>query len=111
MPEHAPALGQPPGHGDQDTRGPHLVHPVHGPALEQFHHVHTGREDIMFPGHYPTLCLLGSIDMTECLAQEEYRDLYPEGESGSPYVFIFSNPQELMIKFPMSGKHKLIFVS
>ena len=75
--------------------------------LEQFYRVHTGREDIRFPGHYPTSCLLGSVDMTECLAQEEYRDLYPEGESGSPYVFICSNPQELMIKFPMSGKHKL----
>ena len=75
--------------------------------LEQFYRVHTGREDIRFPGHYPTSCLLGSVDMTECLAQEEYRELYPEGESGSPYVFICSNPQELMIKFPMSGKHKL----
>ena len=33
--------------------------------------------------------------------------MYPEGESASPYVFICTNPQELMIKFPMSGKHKL----
>ena len=45
--------------------------------------------------------------MTDCLAQEEYRDQYPRGESASPYVFICSNPQELIIKFPMSGKHKM----
>ena len=75
--------------------------------LENFYRLHTGDENIQFPGHYPTSCLLGSVDMTECLAQEEYREQYPEGESSSPYVFICTNPQELMIKFPMSGKHKL----
>ena len=75
--------------------------------LEQFYRVHTGNENITFPGHYPTSCLLGSVDMTECLAQEEYREVHPEGESSSPYVFICTNPHELMIKSPMSGKHKL----
>ena len=33
--------------------------------------------------------------------------MYPDGESSSPYVFICKNPQELLVKFPMSGKHKL----
>ncbi len=36
-----------------------------------------------------------------------FRELYPHGESTSPYVFICKNPLELLIKFPMSGKHKL----
>ena len=43
----------------------------------------------------------------ELIIQEEYREMYPDGESCSPYVFICQNPQELMIKFPMSGKHKM----
>ena len=75
--------------------------------LEQFYRVHLQCDNIQFPGHYPTSCLLGSVDVTDVLAQEEYQEQYPEGESGSPYVFICTNPQELMIKFPMSGKHKL----
>ena len=32
---------------------------------------------------------------------------YPDGESSSPYVFICENPQELIIKFPIKGKHKI----
>jgi len=75
--------------------------------LENFYRIHTGEENLPFPSHYPTSCLLGSVDMTQCLAQEEYREVYPEGESSSPYVFICTNPQEMMIKFPMSGKHKM----
>ena len=75
--------------------------------LENFYRVHTGNDNIQFPSHYPTSCLLGCVDLTDCLAQEEYREVYPEGESSSPYVFICSNPQELVIKFPMSGNHKL----
>ncbi|MBN3307878.1 TRIP4 protein, partial [Amia calva] len=51
------------------------------------------------------------------IAQVEamYRNLYRTGnphpktceESGSPFVFICSNPQELLVKFPMKGKHKI----
>ena len=75
--------------------------------LEQFYRAHLGQENIHYPSHYPTSCLLGSVDMTDCLSQEDYREQHPQGESSSPYVFICSNPQELMIKFPMSGKHKM----
>lgn len=32
---------------------------------------------------------------------------YPDGESISPYVFICENPQELVVKFPIKGKHKI----
>ncbi|XP_076354543.1 activating signal cointegrator 1 [Tachypleus tridentatus] len=62
---------------------------------------------IKFPEQYPTGCLLGCVDLTECLPQEQYREQYPDGESGSPYVFICENPQELLVKFPMKGKHKI----
>merc|ERR1719270_737355 len=40
--------------------------------LENFYRVHTGDDNIQFPSHYPTSCLLGCVDLTDCLAQEEY---------------------------------------
>ena len=75
-----------------------------------------------FPANYPTSCLLGSVDVTDWLAQEEYREAYPNGESASPYVAVCTNPQvdfqgalpdlifsfqELVLKFPMKGEHKI----
>lgn len=32
---------------------------------------------------------------------------FPSGESDSPYVFICKNPRELIVKFPLKGKHKI----
>ena len=32
---------------------------------------------------------------------------FPNGESTSPYVFVCENFHELIIKFPMKGKHKI----
>ena len=55
----------------------------------------------------PTSCLLGCVDVVDVLPQEEYRDMYPDGESNSPYVFVCTNPQELLVKFPMQGQHKI----
>jgi len=75
--------------------------------LQNFYRLHTGDETCQFPPYYPTSCLLGCVDVSDCLSQEEYRLEYPDGESSSPYVLICHNPQELLIKFPMSGKHKL----
>lgn len=60
-----------------------------------------------FPTHYPVGCLLGCVNMVDCLDQEEYRKRFPDGESASPYVFICEDPQELIVKFPMKGKHKI----
>jgi len=65
------------------------------------------RGGLVFPRHHPTSCLLGSVDVIDCLAQEEYRAQYPDGESESPYVLICTNPQELVMKLPMSGDHKV----
>ncbi|XP_043933424.1 activating signal cointegrator 1 [Protopterus annectens] len=64
---------------------------------------------VNFPQDYPTGCLLGCVDLIDCLSQEQYKEQYPEDcqESGSPFVFICTNPQELIVKFPMKGKHKI----
>lgn len=75
--------------------------------VEHMHLVLHNDENLQFPQHYPTGCLLGCVDVTDVLPQEEYRSLYPDGESDSPYVFICENPQEMILKFPMKGKHKI----
>ncbi|XP_054007641.1 activating signal cointegrator 1 isoform X1 [Hylaeus anthracinus] len=64
-------------------------------------------EKINFPQNYPTRCLLGCVTVTDVLPQEEYRKIYPNGESDSPYVFICENYYSLPIKFPIQGKHKI----
>ncbi|KAK1798454.1 hypothetical protein P4O66_006745, partial [Electrophorus voltai] len=67
------------------------------------------KRDLQFPEEYPTGCLLGCVSMTDCLSQEQFREQYSEisEESASPFVFICTNPQELLVKFPMKGKHKI----
>ncbi|XP_046970213.1 activating signal cointegrator 1 [Vanessa cardui] len=60
-----------------------------------------------FPSFYPTGCLLGCVNVDDCLAQEEYSKKYPDGESDSPYVFICSNPVSLRLRFPVKGQHKI----
>ncbi|XP_068241758.1 activating signal cointegrator 1 [Palaemon carinicauda] len=75
--------------------------------LEQMYRVLLKNEYINFPQHYPAGCLLGCVDVSDVLPQEEYRVKYPEGESDSPYVFICENPQEMVLKFPMKGQHKI----
>lgn len=64
-------------------------------------------ENIEFPEIYPTSCLLGCVTVTDVLSQKEYRELYPEGENDSPFVFICENSYMLPIQFPIKGKHKI----
>lgn len=64
-------------------------------------------ESIEFPIQYPSGCLLGCVLVQDCLPQEEYRKVHPTGESDSPFVFICSEPQELPIRFPIKGMHKI----
>lgn len=64
-------------------------------------------EKIKFPENYPTGSLLGCVTVVDVLSQEQYRKMYPEGESESPYVFICENCYTLPIKFPIQGKHKI----
>ncbi|XP_030137428.4 activating signal cointegrator 1 isoform X3 [Taeniopygia guttata] len=67
------------------------------------------RKDVEFPSDYPSGCLLGCVDVTDCLSQEQFQEQYPNlsQESGSPFVFICTNPQEMVLKFPIKGKHKI----
>lgn len=67
------------------------------------------KKEPKFPKDYPTGCLLGCVNVTDCLSQEQFREQYPGTceESASPFVFICTNPQELLVKFPMKGKHKI----
>ncbi|XP_043278932.1 activating signal cointegrator 1 [Venturia canescens] len=64
-------------------------------------------ENLKFPSNYPTSCLLGCVTVTDVLPQEEYRRVYPEGESDSPFVLICQDCYELPLKFPIQGKHKI----
>ncbi|XP_031633586.1 activating signal cointegrator 1 [Contarinia nasturtii] len=75
--------------------------------MENFYRKLYNDESIEFPKQYPTASLLGCVLVQDCLPQEEYRSIHPNGESESPYVFICSNPQELPVKFPVRGLHKI----
>ncbi|XP_077989088.1 activating signal cointegrator 1-like [Glandiceps talaboti] len=75
--------------------------------LENMHAMMNPDEDFEFPEQYPISCLLGCVDVVDCMSQEQYREKFPNGESASPYVFICENPQELVVKFPIKGQHKI----
>jgi activating signal cointegrator 1 len=75
--------------------------------LENFYRSHYNNENFNFPSQYPSGVLLGCVKVTDCLPQEEYRKTYPNGESESPFVFICEDPQELPIRFPVKGEHKI----
>eukprot|EP00123_Amoebidium_parasiticum_P021418 comp6674_c0_seq1/m.2457 comp6674_c0_seq1/g.2457 ORF comp6674_c0_seq1/g.2457 comp6674_c0_seq1/m.2457 type:complete len:601 (-) comp6674_c0_seq1:395-2197(-) len=65
--------------------------------------------NMRFPD-YPTGCLLGCVDVVECLTREEYLAQFAGKageESQSPYVFVCEHPQTLPIKFAVKGQHKI----
>ncbi|NXJ71989.1 TRIP4 protein, partial [Rostratula benghalensis] len=66
-------------------------------------------KDVEFPSDYPSGCLLGCVDIADCLSQEQFNEQCPDlsQESGSPFVFICTNPQEMVVKFPIKGKPKI----
>jgi hypothetical protein len=65
-------------------------------------------EVLKFPREYPTGCLLGCLDMVDCWSHEEYKEnCHDQTESESPFVFICENPQQLLIKVPVKGQHKI----
>ncbi|CAL4061152.1 unnamed protein product [Meganyctiphanes norvegica] len=76
-------------------------------TLEQHYQAFFQGQDLKFPKDYSTGCLLGCVDVDDVLPQEEYRQKYPDGDSDSPYVFICTNPQEMLFKFPLKGQHKI----
>ncbi len=63
--------------------------------------------DIDFPENFSLGCLLGCVDLVDCIPQEEYLQFYPNGEVADPYVFVLANPQILPVKLPMNGKLKI----
>ncbi|XP_075981685.1 activating signal cointegrator 1 [Anticarsia gemmatalis] len=76
-------------------------------ALEHQYRVLYPESEAKFPSFYPTGCLLGCVNVEDCLPQEEYQKKYPGGESDSPYVFICTNPISLRLRFPIKGQHKI----
>jgi hypothetical protein len=44
------------------------------------------------------------VDVVDVMAQDEYREAFPDGESASPFVFVCSDPQELLVRFPIKGR-------
>nr|XP_019604254.1 PREDICTED: activating signal cointegrator 1 isoform X1 [Rhinolophus sinicus] len=66
-------------------------------------------KDVEFPNDYPSGCLLGCVDLIDCLSQNQFKDQYPDmsQESDSPFVFICTNPQEMIVKFPIKGNPKI----
>ena len=74
--------------------------------LEAFYTSHHPGK-IHLPTSYPSACLLGCVDVLDVLPQDEYRAAYPNGESHSPFVFVCAEPQELLVKFTVKGKHKI----
>jgi len=80
-------------------------------SLETDYRHHYNR-DIEFPNDYPTGVLLGCVDVADVLSQDDYRqrfggDRQDPMESHSPFVFVCEHPQELFVKFPIKGQHKI----
>ncbi|CAG7837828.1 unnamed protein product [Allacma fusca] len=51
--------------------------------------------------------LLGCVDLIDCLPQEEYLQLYPQGEISDPYVWVLANPKTLPFRLPIQPKSKI----
>uniref|UniRef100_A0A2K6SIC1 Activating signal cointegrator 1 n=1 Tax=Saimiri boliviensis boliviensis TaxID=39432 RepID=A0A2K6SIC1_SAIBB len=66
-------------------------------------------KDVEFPNDYPSGCLLGCVDLIDCLSQKQFKEQFPDisQESDSPFVFICKNPQEMVVKFPIKGNPKI----
>ncbi|XP_055693250.1 activating signal cointegrator 1 [Lutzomyia longipalpis] len=75
--------------------------------IEDFYRRYYDDKSLKFPTLYPSGSLLGHVTVDDCLSQEDYLVDYPSGESESPYVFICTNPIQLPVIFPISGKHKI----
>lgn len=81
--------------------------PVSTEEIKETESLYRGIPKAMFPDHYPVGCLLGCVNVEDVLPQEQYKVHFPDGESNSPYVFVCEAPQELLIKFPIKGQHKI----
>ncbi|KAA0185030.1 Activating signal cointegrator 1 [Fasciolopsis buskii] len=75
-------------------------------SLEKDYIASGGSKDDL-PSSYPIGCLLGRVNVVDVLSQEQYRAKFPDGSSTSPFVFICDDPREVLLKFPLSGRHKI----
>lgn len=75
--------------------------------LESFYKIYYSNHNLKFPDSYPTSCLLGYVDLKDCMSADIYKEEFPNGESESEFVFICKNFRELFSKIPMSGQHKI----
>lgn len=73
-------------------------------------HMGQAPPDAKLPKIFPSSCLLGCVDIVDCLTQAEYQASVPDPlqrQSESEHVFICANPRVLPTPLPMSGNHKL----
>ncbi|XP_025414221.1 activating signal cointegrator 1 isoform X2 [Sipha flava] len=81
------------------------------PSQEDINEVETFykrlKGDITFPKKYPTGCLMGCVNIVDCLSHEEYIEQFPQGENDSPFIFICENPIMMSNHFPIKGQHKI----
>lgn len=76
--------------------------------IEEFYKKHYKNDNIdLSKLKFPSGVLLGCVSVKDCQPQEQYRMNYPNGESESPFVLICEDPQELSIKIPIKGQHKI----
>ena len=68
-----------------------------------------GIEHPPFPKHYPTSCVLGAIDMVDCIKASDYKDIpgaFKE-TSSSNFLFVCKNPRILDIPLKLPGQPKI----
>jgi hypothetical protein len=70
------------------------------------------QEQLPWPEHFPSSMLLGCIEVTDCIDQDEYRDRCQRGElvdeaNGSSYLFVAKDPIQLLVPLRVSGQHKV----
>lgn len=61
----------------------------------------------LFPRHFLLELDLSPQRTPPPQPQPPVKNQFPDGESESPYVFICENPRELVVRFPLKGKHKI----
>eukprot|EP00752_Nemacystus_decipiens_P010129 g9027.t2 len=68
--------------------------------------------ELSLPSSYPTSCLLGCVEIVDCLPQAQFQAIesIPLGaklESQSAFVFLCQAPRQLVLPFSLAGHHKL----
>eukprot|EP00300_Choanocystis_sp_HF-7_P033845 c46279_g1_i1.p1 GENE.c46279_g1_i1~~c46279_g1_i1.p1 ORF type:complete len:520 (+),score=103.55 c46279_g1_i1:29-1561(+) len=80
--------------------------------MEEFYRNFYGEnsEYLNFPSHYPAGCLLGCVDVIDCLPNSEFSEKFPAElaeESDSPFVFIGAARYRVVLPLRVQGKHKI----